>query len=1013
MRISRLELAGAGDRPEVTLDQLSYGLNVITGRSSVCKSEFAACMAHLLYGRRAIPSQPTSGSIDIDTDLGNFRLRRDSQPGGSCRLTIAGLGEATATAETISKLLRGCSPEFLAGLYYCDGTQAPCLDWLLSETVAANVSRLCRGRGSSFDDRHHQEELLAQRDEFAQQVALLLAERRRTSESIARHLEDLARHRTEVLAGIESAREELHAVDVELAEISAQARYHELETLADETARSTDRPGDALRLDEIDDQIERWRTTLHDLERRESQVRTELARNRPTDSAASLPLADQRAALAVTERLVQDLQNEIARFARSVTSSACVCRDAHPRLRPLVTLLEQQVRRLVTLTEEHEHVVRSQELLSEAQHLSRSQAELRDQLEHLQTQRESLSRRARPRRWRSAEAIEPAALRRPSTESPELERKRHQLASTLEERRQQLHELDQRHERALAERKSILSDRLLEQKQAELAEIQRRLQPSHRVRKPSHHVSESSPHVRHAKRSSDYLAQLTDGRFIELKLSSGGRRAVVVDRHVHTYAVESLPVAEQHLVALSLSLAIIAGLSETGFQLPVILDEPFAQLSDHQTAILAGVLRDFSGQQLFVFTDRHAALEHFRAWGVTIHNLHDSYRPVAVPPLAPRHFPEEKPTRHVQASAEVADATVTLKPSDPIERFPVLESETRKALAPANIRTIADLLIADPTRVAKQILQRQVTPAVVALWQSHAGLLCFVPGLTLDDAQVLTSVGIHSTRELAADGARGLRTRIGEYLASSRGQRFVDRGYHVTQESAQHLIAVAKCAAEQFSSEPSWRTWLKCTTERQELTLVEHPPADPKPALRIKRERPKRKRRGKSTGERNRDQRPKNERPSRKRPPSLKFHLELQSPIGEAPSITPEIAEQLSAAGIRHVRDLLAADTGKLATRLAEREIEAAEIVAWQHQTRLCCRIPNLRASEAAVLVGAGFSTPEDVASMKPAELHGFIQSFSQTNEGRELLADSSPPDLATIEHWIRAARHSRALGAA
>ena len=828
MRISRLELAGAGDRPEVIIDQPGYGLNVITGRSGVCKSELAACMAHLLYGRRAIQLEPTSGSIDIETELGNFRLRRDAPPGGLCRLTIAGLGQATATAETISKVLRGCSTEFLAGLYVLDGKQSPRIDWLLSERVAANVLLLCREQNSSFDDRHRQEELLAQRDEFAQQVAQLLAERRRTSESIARHLEDLARRRAEMLAGIEAVREKLHAVDAELAEISAQARYHELETLADQTARSTDRPDEALRLDEIDDQIERWRTTLHDLQRRESQVRTELARHRPTDSAAALPLADQRAALAVTERLVQDLQGEIARFARSVTSSTCVCRDAHPRLHPLVTLLEQQVRRLVTLTDEHERVARSQELLGEAQHLSRSQAELRDQLEHLQTQRESLSRRARPRRWRPSETIE--AQR--STDLPDLERKRRRFSDELEERRKQLRELDQRYERALAERKCMLSDRLLDQKQAELAEIQHRLQPSGRVHEPSLHVSESSPHGRHRTRSSDYLAQLSDSQFIELKLTAGGRRAFVVDRHARTFAVESLPLAEQHLVALSLSLAVIAGLSETGFQLPVILDEPFAQPNDRQTAILAGVLQDFSGQQLFVFTDRHAALEHFRAWGATIHNLHDSYRPVAIPPVAPRHFPED-------------------------------------------------------------------------------------------------------------------------------------------------------------------------------------PLADQKPALRIKRERPNNKRRGKSIDERNQDERPKNRRPSRKQPPLLKFHLELQSPIGEAPSITPEIAEQLSAAGIRQVRDLLAADASKLAARLAVREIEAVEIVAWQHQARLCCRIPNLRASEAAILVGAGFSTPEDVASMKPAELHGFIQSFAQIDEGRQLLGNDGAPDLATVEGWIRAARHSRGLGAA
>ncbi|MEX2170189.1 MAG: DUF4332 domain-containing protein [Pirellulales bacterium] len=1006
MRISRLELAGAGDQTDVGIDRLGDCLNVITDRGEEANSALAACIAHLLYGRPTSLLSQRSGLVDIETDVGNFRLRRESTTAGACRLTIASLGQATAAAETISKMLRGSSPDFLAGLYFLDGTRLPRIDLLLSESVAAHVSRLCQHREEPHQPSR-QKELLAQRDDFAMQVAQLLSERQRTSASIATHLEELAGRRAEVLASIESAREELHAVEIELAELSAHTRYRELEMQADQAAHASGLPADTLRLDEIDDQIERWRATLHELERRESHVRSELARQRPIDSSAALPLADQRAALAVAEQLLKDLQSEIARFARPAAPGACVCRDAHPRLHPLVALLDQQMRRLTMLTDEHERSVRAQELLSEAQHLTRSQAELRDQLENLQTQRESHSRRARPRRWRSAEATEtPVPLQHSTESSQQLERKRHELSSTLEGRRRQLRDLDQRQQRVLAERTTILSDRLLEQKQAELAEIQRRLQPSRHFREPSHHE-------RHGTRSSDYLAQLSDGQFMELKLTSGGRRAVAVDRHARSCPVESLPLAEQQLVALSLTLAIIAGLSETGFQLPVILDEPFAHLNDSQTAILAGVLRDFSGQQVFVFTDRQAALEHFRGWGITIHNPHGPRQSSAAPPAVPRIEPTAESTRPVATHESSERSRGILQSCDFIERFPALGSETREAMEPASIRSVADLLMADPTRVAKRIARRHVTPAVVALWQSHAGLLCFAPTLSLDDAQVLTSIGIHSTQELAEASVRDLRTRIAEYLETGRGQRFVDRGYRITQESSQQLIAAGKRAAGQFQSDPSWSTWLNRAAERQELTLIEQPRTDQKPALRIKRERPQKKRRARRPAERDQNEGSQSPRPKQKQPAPPKFYLELQSPIAEAPSITPEIAEQLSNAGVRQVRDLLAADASKLATRLAESEIAAVEIVAWQHQARLCCRIPNLRTSEAAILVGAGFSTPEDVASMKPAELHGFVQSFAQMDDGRELLGDDGPPDLSAVEQWIRAARHSRVLGAA
>jgi hypothetical protein len=416
------------------------------------------------------------------------------------------------------------------------------------------------------------------------------------------------------------------------------------------------------------------------------------------------------------------------------------------------------------------------------------------------------------------------------------------------------------------------------------------------------------------------------------------------------------------------------------------------------------VLRDYPSQQVFVFTDRKQALEHFRGWGATIHDLCDPLRSIAAPLPAPSTASIE-PDRS-DSSARRIDA---LQTSDPVERFPALGPETREALEPANIRTVGDLLVADPTRVARRVSRRQVTPAVVALWQSHAGLMCFVPSITLDDAQILTSIGIHCEHDLAEENASDVCQRIEAYLESDRGRRFADRGYALSQRMVRRWIAAANRPASQRGDDSIRADWLRRSAERRKLTRVEARDQEEKHTFRIKRELPKRKRTAQAT----RDEPSKRRRPGNKQPPKIKFHLELTSTVNEAPSISGEIAEQLSAAGIRQVRDLLAADAEKLAVRLNGRDIAAVEIVAWQHQARLCCRIPNLHASEAAVLVGAGFSTPEDVASMKPAELHSFIVSFAKTSDGRLLLGDAGPPDLATVEGWIRAARHSRALGAA
>jgi len=447
----------------------------------------------------------------------------------------------------------------------------------------------------------------------------------------------------------------------------------------------------------------------------------------PIESTAVLPLADLRAGLAVTERLVGELQSEIARFARN-SSSICVCRDVHPRLLNLISLLEKQVSRLTTLNGVHERAIRWQELQSEVLQLAHSQADLRDQLGRL------------------------------------LQRDEH---TTF--------------------------------------------------------------------RSSDCLARLTNGRLIKLKLVSGGRRACVVDDRAQTLPVESLSRADQQLVAISLQLAIVAGIGKAGLALPLILDEPFAFLDDPQAAILAGVLRDFAGPQVFVFTQRQAALEQFRTWGATIHDI--------------------------QSRGET-----TVQPTP------------------------------DTHRTSRPKQNRRQEP-----------------------------------------GSR---------------------------------------------SKPT--------------------------ALRIKDVQPEMPRRKKSRTKKREQTQSKSE-PSAK----PKFFLELQSPIETVRLNSPEIAVLLKANGVRQVRDLLAANVSKLANQMAECGISEVEIVGWQHQARLCCRIPGLQPIEAAILVGAGFSFPEDIAAMRPAELHAFVQSFGQMKTGRELLGNSSAPDLARIESWIRAARQSRVLGAA
>ncbi len=99
-------------------------------------------------------------------------------------------------------------------------------------------------------------------------------------------------------------------------------------------------------------------------------------------------------------------------------------------------------------------------------------------------------------------------------------------------------------------------------------------------------------------------------------------------------------------------------------------------------------------------------------------------------------------------------------------------------------------------------------------------------------------------------------------------------------------------------------------------------------------------------------------------PAILKFapRISRNSPIEDAPAITPRLAARLRTTAIDTIGDLLAADAQFLAERLRMREGGTKTIIEWQAAARLCCQFPQLRSPEAELLVAAGIRQPSDLA---------------------------------------------------
>jgi hypothetical protein len=266
----------------------------------------------------------------------------------------------------------------------------------------------------------------------------------------------------------------------------------------------------------------------------------------------------------------------------------------------------------------------------------------------------------------------------------------------------------------------------------------------------------------------------------------------------------------------------------------------------------------------------------------------------------------------------------------------------------------------------------------------------FVPGVTLDDAQVLTGAGIAGPDDLLSKGAGEICDAIDSYLASDRGQRFRQRGYECDRRAVEQWIAGA------LRHQPRWRESPLATRWRQSRrgNRQPSPHGEQEPVVRDER------------GGRTRQRDTESQRP-------VRFHLDLASPIVDAPSIGPKTAVRLKSIGIHRVADLLAMDPISVSEQLKMQHVKADHVTAWQQQARLMCQVPRLRSPDAQILVGCGLTEAEEIADMNADELLALVRPFCDTKEGERALRGGQQPDLAAVSNWITWAGRRRVLEAA
>jgi DNA repair exonuclease SbcCD ATPase subunit len=126
-----------------------------------------------------------------------------------------------------------------------------------------------------------------------------------------------------------------------------------------------------------------------------------------------------------------------------------------------------------------------------------------------------------------------------------------------------------------------------------------------------------------SRRASHFLARLTDGALVRLRIGREAGDADVVTDSGNTIHVESLWSTQRDQVYLSLCLALVSALGRHGVRLPLVLDEPFARMDAKASAALVSTLNDFCARrhQVLVFTAQTEATERSAALGAKVHTM--------------------------------------------------------------------------------------------------------------------------------------------------------------------------------------------------------------------------------------------------------------------------------------------------------------------------------------------------------------------------------------------------------
>jgi hypothetical protein len=126
-----------------------------------------------------------------------------------------------------------------------------------------------------------------------------------------------------------------------------------------------------------------------------------------------------------------------------------------------------------------------------------------------------------------------------------------------------------------------------------------------------------------------------------------------------------------------------------------------------------------------------------------------------------------------KSAARAAELRFHLEPDSEIVESPSIGQKLARRLEALNVKTVRELLRADPAKLAARMGGKQFTAEAVEQWQKQAELMCRVPELRGHDAQILVASGVSDPDDLAAVDPATLFEIIEPFLSTREAEEIL------------------------------------------------------------------------------------------------------------------------------------------------------------------------------------------------------------------------------------------------